>query len=1702
MAILQPVAANISSNNPQPIVGQVVVTQQTKKNNTFYSSKLLNFVEPVEIDGVDKTVFYTEVNTNVNIGDRIFILNGNYDSNRLNLDGKYKKYTDGYRVLDAKGCRIVLDINYTGQLPFEPLNSDNFIFVRHIQNQKDFDYINSLKICIGEDKFVNPYGGTVDGKIVSLSTQNFIFTTSGFQGNSDEDYYNKGIIRGGFYCRDGSGKNNDWIDITNYFKSGNIVANPEFTQSSQIFIVGEDFEIQEMGLKFTERNVYEFINLTWVNNTKYYQPFVSKSIFRNGNFIGEFNDGIYGTYEKRNSWDGNTWKGGVLINTDWRSGLMDSKHTVGEESYSCRLQTIGTTSRPVEIIDTTNNRGFGYNFIEDSNFFQYTINNGNFKNCNFTFSTQKSALDIYYGVTSSDFNSFINGGKYDLCDLYSIKANGGYFLNSLINNSNFENSKLVSSETINCSLKNGFWSSEGGITIKSAELISLDKTPGLTFESGGSNIEGTLRLYISEEDYFKLNIGDTFYISNINKQTIKNLLTDGQRILHNIESRFIIENFDDYELVRGVKNPVKVTLNSSNENRWKFYASVPNVLTEYVYQIDGDNSDYWFKITSNSFKGLFDSNFNSEFYYKYNDVVYSNNKFYLFRPFYRNTAPSLIRRAPNQGEVQSIWDDGFFDFTGQFIEYNYQPTGLSEDPLYLASDWIFIGDYLGIWDKDGMYGGEYQLDSIVDGIIFATGSVVSDKETIIESNQFFVFVGGDEFNKSLITENQKDGPILNSFTTSNVGLPSIDITTNVFGWYLDGDLSFKPSTEYAISPINNSNVANIFTNTVLKNGNFVSGVIDDSTWISGDHINYSNNQLVKISSSNFYDIVLVGGSKKSLKINLTGRIYSNLKLFDGYDLKSDDYVWLKSLDYFDGTTYTNLDGRYKVVRYLNTSNQLEITCVEDQDILQPLVLGGKFISKNAPSNTYLSIHKLNIENSKIESGKFRRTGFDNCLFENKLFKKYVYPLDDLSNAQILRLVNVLFDGTGNEVKSGMMYQSHFVDDKFNGGTFYDSIWLGGTFSDGLFKYSVWTGGNFNGGKFVDSRESTIFSFDFDTSSYNKLWQGGNFNGGEFFNSLWVRGTFNNGRFYKSDWTGGIWNGGVLGSKDYKMMDTTMAYYGPTTSFGLTYTVWNNGFVENAMVGGFGAIDWFDGKFSSGEFTSFDRTESRHSIWYDGEFFGGKFTKQAWWLEGSFNDGKFLSEIGWDKVNLNSESQNDFDYGWVNGEFNGGEFGNASGSTNSVWYNGIMQGGIFQGRYWKNGVLLGGKFYGSLVTQNQIHRTLYPFSQSFYGLWNNGYVTNKIYEPRTDLIITTNYNFLGANQVGQNQMTVDMFGVLWKSGTFSHELGGFNNSVWLDGEFNSGNFNNSYFNPFVDLTLSGYDPVAYGYKRFYQEFLDGLERKLFLLPGPKTIENIPSGKKISVSLPDTQRFKSSTSILITQILDYTADFELLDLKLRYGYFSGANGSYNNQSLIPGFVFDTTLVTPTQHLIIRIESEELLQYNPLEYIIIIVEYGGINTFGGADISVKYFYPKINEINPFEFNANETCVWTDGNFNGGEFYISKWKRGNFNDGLMTGAKWLDGTFNYGTMSNSYWGNGVWRNGTWNGSPFDHKSLLIRDNDYEIYDKKTRDIIYSVAIYDLTKKIHMNNYITKDEFIGENIEHTLSQTNLFSSWTYSIDE
>ena len=105
-----------------------------------FSSPLLNYTESVDINGVKKTKFFSEVNTNFNQGDKVFIVNGIYDNKKIIENYPYSKGADGWTVLEIDGNEIVLDIDYNGELPTRVAEMDNFVKVYGVTDLRQLEY--------------------------------------------------------------------------------------------------------------------------------------------------------------------------------------------------------------------------------------------------------------------------------------------------------------------------------------------------------------------------------------------------------------------------------------------------------------------------------------------------------------------------------------------------------------------------------------------------------------------------------------------------------------------------------------------------------------------------------------------------------------------------------------------------------------------------------------------------------------------------------------------------------------------------------------------------------------------------------------------------------------------------------------------------------------------------------------------------------------------------------------------------------------------------------------------------------------------------------------------------------------------------------------------------------------------------------------------------------------------------------------------------------------------------------------------------------------------------------------------------------------------------------------------------------------------------------------------------------------------------
>ena len=490
------------------LVGYDSFSQVAENTKQHVSPRLLNWVEPFEISGVRKTLFYTEVNTNFQVGDRVYIVNGNYDNDSLIKKDKYKKGRDGYKVLRVEQCKIVLDIDYTGALPNNDDSLDDYIKVYYIDNLESF---------VNANRQVTTRGGTFDYKF-NYYQNNIAFIDNNF-GITNGWGLNAGVSGApGFFVREGK---DGWSKITDdfvYLGSFSVALSPTYKNNGRILIMDGSFTYN--GIQFKEGFVYSWnvgpTSSSWQVDVSYSPSIITKSNFRNGTFNGKFNNGLYGTQQNKLDWSGKgTWNGGSMLNTLWKSGTIDSKFNF-TNTYRSTFDEYGI---PFQKSYTANNGGFGYNYIFDSEVEKSLVNNGNFYN---TIFNQKSAtfsvVENHILSITQSFENRIVKAHFDFCNFVNTQIDGGELKNVRSKNSKFSNVKSINSYFDKSVLKDSTYISDKLIKILGYDEWNMSEYK--TLESGQfSSIKDVnskiYKFYISKENYKRLKTEDVFYIKGL-----------------------------------------------------------------------------------------------------------------------------------------------------------------------------------------------------------------------------------------------------------------------------------------------------------------------------------------------------------------------------------------------------------------------------------------------------------------------------------------------------------------------------------------------------------------------------------------------------------------------------------------------------------------------------------------------------------------------------------------------------------------------------------------------------------------------------------------------------------------------------------------------------------------------------------------------------------------------------------------------------------------------------------------------------------------------------------------------------------------------------------------------------------------------------------------------------------------------------------
>ena len=1379
-----------------------------------FSPRLLNSVGPYIIGGITKTLFYTEVNSGLKVGDRVFILNGNYDNDLLIKLDKYKKGRDGYKILFINNCQVVLDIDYTGVPVWEDDDLDQFIKVRHIKTKEDFLHAN---------RGITTRGGDFNYKY-NYYQNNIIYTEQDWDPISS--WGKNGGLSGspGFFVRDDI---NGWTNITTEFMSGSFsyALSPTYTNNNTVKILNDTFTYN--GFEFKEGFNYEWgvgpehdaipgTQSEWVINIKYNQSLLTKGNFRGGNFKGDWNTGVYGKQDEKIKWEGKgSWNNGTLLNAEWEDGTFNSEYTL-PESYVSEYDENGI---PYQKVNEPDNNGKGFNYIIDSEIKKCIVNNGNFINTNIgdVLPSTYSIVESHILSNPQEYNNIINKAFFENCLFVDAFVGNSEIKTSRSTNTIFDNIKSVNSSYNTSVIKNSNYLSDEIVKILNYDEFNISEYKSGTFSSRPVSHK-VYKFYVSRSNFERLKLKDSFYIKglsiNDNTKDVIKFFDKKLRIgswteyidsYNNTFTDIVQPNFISQQSFykRGVE--YSAFLSTPGDNEWRY----TSVLGGYTDVVD-ENSKKGYSID------IIASIYDIHSPLGPDDVTKDFNRSHA-------SPTSSITMPPSLGNnidfskayiIDSDFESGLFETsnwnTGRHIDHNNDinmTTQTTEGGYYNLSVSTFSSTLTAITTYNSEYPEASEGCLKVGNIVFLNNV---DYDTTGKVSSFMISASGSGY-----TQSNTDVPTIGG---SGVDF-TVDYTADTIGTILSVSINsqgdnYGDGSYFNVSVSGGSGSGSLLDYTVSSNK-----VI--SATISNGGIGYQVGDILEIPGATPTASVIVtsitNGEVLSATISTSGIGY---QVGDVITINDGDVNSTVTILSTTGSVIT-LPDTYKILSNSSGTLELEEVLTGTYSVLSTLLDGGLFNTGRA-YNRYGYIYKSKFNKSSIKAGLFRRTYLKESFIENESYNVEDRDYNDLEKIRSLVISDSLFRDNSNILSRGLYMNSHIVNgtDDWVDGLGDSLIWNGSTMKNGVIKRSRWIDGVLKNGTFYDSRTFDTNPTNFNRFYYNEninsyykdglttgtisnnrnSWQNGTFENGEFYKSDWEMGTFDGGLFHYSKFYDGLISGGVLGDLTTSTTDTRI--YNGTVS----YTTVENATLYSEDTSWLKLTDknilWEDGVFNGGVFGSDILQSASHSAtWEDGVFNGGQFVTNGKWEKGTFNGGKFISGYGWTLAGSTTQT----DYGWEDGVFNGGEFGNANLATNSIWYSGEFNGGKFTGRYWNDGVFTSGNFQGSAtyaavggysvdgMTTSNAYNFVESYTQSYFGLWNTGYFTN----IKDKFIKDKKLYTIKERAIKRIPIKLATFeNALWLSGTFDHPSGEFKESVWLDGGFETGTFKSSAFNPWV------------------------------------------------------------------------------------------------------------------------------------------------------------------------------------------------------------------------------------------------------------------------------------------------------------------
>ena len=1641
-----------SLGNDINIVGTFASVDSISNSDKYSSPMLLNYVEAYSYQGTDKTLFYTEVNTNLKEGDRVFIINGNYDSNELIETDKYKKGRDGYKVLFVDYCKIVLDIDYTGDLP----NMGNVENGDKMEDYLKVYYVDSYDSFLLANKQISTRNGTLNHKF-DYYQNNIAFIDNDYNPINDGWVYSKGITASpGFYVKNPT--QSTWTSITNEFiNSGSyslaLAPSFNFYNNGKLKVMTKSFTYN--GFEFQNGYVYvwDSQNLTWKIDVQEQSTFtkaiISKSNFRDGDFNGSFNSGIYGSKSKKLSWNGTgIWNGGTLLNTSWKTGAMNSK-IILPVSYQSSIKN----GLPYQKINTYNNGGYGFNYIIESEFESSSIYSAIIRNAKFISSSSLPVIENHIMSYTQSFDNIITNGLFESSDFSNVSLIGGAVKNTRSRNSKFTNVKIINSFVKDSVIKDSIIVADSIIKIDGYDEFNNSDRRSLTSTKYSNDINFKVyRFYIGEADFLKLRHGDSFYIKGLK---IKN----DKEVINFFDKKFTIGNWieyvDDYNV-------------SSNYTTTETFYK--RGIECAAFLCTPEENEWIYNTTATQSGG---TNYYTEAIQKNNNPRYSIDVFVSLLDIKKNLINGLNFDYATQSSLSSTLNRpsylGNIDVSNAYIiDSNIESSFID------SSDW------------NSGFNINYNNDLVISSFTNSTTtttyniSIDSQNQLIVETPNIGLYkevVDRESKSENLSDIKKDDILFLNSVDYYSKGKVLTHTIVDSGSYY---NVNNYLTGSYSITSPSSKGYGLVLSNTI----DVSQGI--DSVSIINPGIDYEVGDILYLKASG-----------------------QGSEITSGYDA-------IIRIDSVSTNDTVRLPDTYKVIDNISGLITLKELTSGTNSVIAGLTANGIFTTINAKNRwNYLSRTKITnsklksgffrrsyITNSLIKDLDYDVTDKD----YNNITKIKNLVLSDIiysDNGNTLSSATYL----NSSILGG--------NDVWDNGIIQKSILNGVTFNRGIIKESTWIDGTFNGGTFYNSRSfnaiTSIYSpyyyndriksyykdgITSSTQSNNRYsWQGGQFNGGEFLKSDWENGQFIDGLFINSKWYDGIAKGGQFGD-DGTATDDTVFYNGT-----VDYTIVNNAKFYSDDTSKLGlkksVITWNDGIFNKGIFGSsltekYITTQSNIKLPqiptsnYNNtmnNITGGILSSNEF-IASTINVTQTSKEIKEINLTISFESSpviisfGSFNipiypplYNLsINLKAPNGKIINikklGSGSSNSKLLNTIfttstnylsIDSGItpYTGKYTIDND--GSTTLPNVVTTTNLSDLIDPIN-GISGDWS--IISYFAIGNEDSYTINTQIEFIVEEKSSTDSVKND---AIWNNGTFN---GGqfIDSAVWKDGVFNGGKFLSSY-----GWTQSGIYPI------------------LSIVP-PSESYSWQGGIFNGGEFGNGSTGSNSTW--------YTGEFNYGKFNgrvwnggvFRYGEFSGsgikATGGateymitgigLNAQNFVNSYtqsfygLWRSGIVTNQKDLYVNdkkfyteAERSDKLQLNNLKAKFNNVlwlsgtfnnpdgEFNNSVWRGGAFKSGKFnlsaFNPYIN--NAFNIkNINSidgVCYWENGELIDSDFYYSEWFDGKFISGNAIGMLFKNGTAYYMNAYNILWQNGVWKNGNWNGSIFKYNGSI--NNNYQ---------------------------------------------------------